>query len=237
MLFDLRSAGRRRVIKVIYIMLAVVMAGGLIFFGVGSNQQGGLFDAINPFSSGNGSSGNSQIETQIKELEEKVKANPDKAQDWAQLAALRVQAAQAVGNFDSDSGNVTFSDKSRERLEEAGQAWQRYLALKPKNRDAAIAAQMVLAYGPEGINSPIKAFEAQQIVTNARPTFASYGTLALFAYGADKMKAGDRAAKKAVELAPKNQKEQIKTQLDQIKAQAVLRKAQENEQIPPPAAN
>ena len=34
MLFDLRARGRRRAIKVIYLFLAVLMGGGLVFFGL-----------------------------------------------------------------------------------------------------------------------------------------------------------------------------------------------------------
>ena len=46
MLFDLRSRGRRRVIKVIYTMLALLLGGGLVLFGIGGDVQGGLFDAF-----------------------------------------------------------------------------------------------------------------------------------------------------------------------------------------------
>ena len=46
MLFDLRGRGRRNTIKVIYIMLAFLMGGGLVLFGIGGNTSGGLVDAI-----------------------------------------------------------------------------------------------------------------------------------------------------------------------------------------------
>ena len=41
MLFDLRSPRRRRVIKVVYVFLAVLIGGGLIFFGVGNGSNFG----------------------------------------------------------------------------------------------------------------------------------------------------------------------------------------------------
>jgi len=53
MLFDLRGRGRRRTIQAIYVTLAVLMGGGLVFFGIGGNTSGGLFDA---FKGGSGSS-------------------------------------------------------------------------------------------------------------------------------------------------------------------------------------
>ena len=47
MLFDLRSPHRRRVIKVVYVFLALLIGGGLIFFGVGTgNNSGGLLSNV-----------------------------------------------------------------------------------------------------------------------------------------------------------------------------------------------
>ena len=46
MLFDLRGRGRRNTIKVIYVSLAILMGGGLVFFGIGGDVSGGLVDAI-----------------------------------------------------------------------------------------------------------------------------------------------------------------------------------------------
>ena len=46
MLFDLRGRGRRRTVQVIYLSLALLMGGGLVLFGIGSDQSGGLVDAF-----------------------------------------------------------------------------------------------------------------------------------------------------------------------------------------------
>ena len=54
MLFDVRG-GRRRVIQVIYLSLAILMGGGLVLFGIGGNVSGGLFDAIGGSNGGGGS--------------------------------------------------------------------------------------------------------------------------------------------------------------------------------------
>ena len=45
MLFDLQVR-RRRVVQATYLGLAILMGGGLVFFGIGGDVQGGLFDAI-----------------------------------------------------------------------------------------------------------------------------------------------------------------------------------------------
>ena len=52
MLFDLRGRGRRNTIKVIYVFLAFLMGGGLVFFGIGGATSGGLFDVFNNSSGG-----------------------------------------------------------------------------------------------------------------------------------------------------------------------------------------
>ena len=54
MLFDLRGRGRRRAVKIIYLGLAILLGGGLVFFGVGGNVQGGLFDAFQAAGRGRG---------------------------------------------------------------------------------------------------------------------------------------------------------------------------------------
>ena len=45
-LFDLQSPGRRRVIKVVYAMLAILLAVGLVGFGIGSDATGGISDDL-----------------------------------------------------------------------------------------------------------------------------------------------------------------------------------------------
>ena len=46
MLFDLRARGRRRTVKIVYVFLALLMGGGLVFFGIGGATSGGLLDAF-----------------------------------------------------------------------------------------------------------------------------------------------------------------------------------------------
>ena len=60
MLFDLRSAGRRRTVKGVYLGLALLMFVGFVGFSVGSSGlSGGIVDAITGSGGGGGSSDNS----------------------------------------------------------------------------------------------------------------------------------------------------------------------------------
>ena len=98
MLFDLRGRGRRRTIQVIYLGLALLMGGGLIFFGIGGNTSGGLFDA---FSGSSGSQSASEVfQGRLDRLQRRTRTNPQDAQAWATLAGQRVQIATTGENND-----------------------------------------------------------------------------------------------------------------------------------------
>src|SRR6266480_2948522 len=92
MLFDLRGRGRRRTVQAIYLTLAVLMGGGLIFFGVGGNVGGGLFDALG-LRGGGGGGGGSSLEKIEKRDVKKVTVNPENVTAWADLARIRYQIA------------------------------------------------------------------------------------------------------------------------------------------------
>ena len=48
MLFDLRGRGRRRTVQAIYLGLAILLGGGLIFFGVGENARMSVCSVLAP---------------------------------------------------------------------------------------------------------------------------------------------------------------------------------------------
>src|SRR5918997_6479464 len=98
MLFDLRGAGRRRTVKVVYITLAFLMGGGLVLFGIGGDVSGGLVDAITE--RGSGDDGSDRFRDQEKAALARTKANPQDAPAWAAFARARFQLAGLGENFD-----------------------------------------------------------------------------------------------------------------------------------------
>src|SRR3954463_15041160 len=112
MLFDLRARGRRRMIKVIYMFLAVLMGGGLVFFGVGGSTSGGLLDAFK--NDAGTSSGTSAYVKQIKRAEKQVQVNPKNVAAWGTLAKLRFQDVTAGGGYDQNTG--AFNDSGKKVL-------------------------------------------------------------------------------------------------------------------------
>ena len=216
MLFDLRSSGRRRTIKVIYLTLAFLMGGGLIFFGIGGGTalNGGLFDAFNGNSGG--SSPDERFKKQEAALVAKVRANPSDSASYAQLARVRVQLASQGDNYDPNSNQYTNAGKAE--LRQASSAWQQHLSLAKEKPDSRVASLMVQAY--VALNDPTNATAAQEVVAEDRNSAGAYSSLALLAYQAGQARKGDLAAAKAVELTPKDQRKTVKAQLDAAKQQA-----------------
>src|SRR3954469_4271768 len=108
MLFDLRARGRRRTIQVIYVFLALLMGGGLIFFGIGGNTSGGLFDA---FKSGGGSSGKDVLEKNVTRAEKRVQLHRSDPNAWVALTRAQFQVASLGDNFDQNTGAFTAKGK------------------------------------------------------------------------------------------------------------------------------
>ena len=208
MLFDLKGR-RRRVVQATYLMLAVLMGGGLVFFGIGGDVSGGLFDAFSDRSS----SGNSIVEDRIDENEKKLETNPKNQAALKQLA----QDWYLLANEEADPNTRQFTDEGKERLTEADEAWQRYLDLDPKKPDAALASIMINAYGPSGLNQAADAADAAEIITAANPRDAqAFLQLAQYAALAGEQRNADLAGQKAIDLAPKNQRNRVRQIVKQI---------------------
>jgi len=235
MLFDLRGAGRRNTVRAIYLGLALLMGGGLVLFGVGGNVSGGLLNAVDQ----NGSSGNpNTFDKRVKKLEARVRTTPADAPAWAELARARYQESSIGGNYDQSTSS--FTDKGKAKLAQVEQAWDRYLALNPPKPNADVANLMVQAFGPAGLNKLDKAVAAMEIVVDTRKpeTAALYGQLAQLAYLAGQTRKADLSAQKAVQLAPKDQKQQLKQTLTSFKTQAASAAVQQAVSTPggaPPA--
>jgi len=215
MLFDLRGAGRRRTVKVVYITLAFLMGGGLVLFGIGGDVSGGLVDAITERGAG-GDDGSDRFRKQEEAALKRTKANPQDAPAWAALARARFQLAGLGENFDAEKGG--FTKQGQAKLQSAGDAWERYLALEPKKPDDRVASLMVQAFGALG--EPAKAAAAQEVITEARPTASTFTQLAVFAYQAGQTRKGDLAKDKALELTEPDMREALRGQLESAKQQA-----------------
>lgn len=215
MLFDLRGRGRRRTIQVIYLFLAVIMAVGLIGFGIGGATNGGWIDSL---FGGGGSSSNSNdvFQKRVDENVAKLKARPNDQAVLAALVSARYQLAQELA-ADSSKGQ-----ESNAQLDLAARTWKRYLALNPKQIDDSAARTAVNVF--QVLQKPEDAVTAQEYVIDASgdaATYQQYATLFTFAYAAGQSRKADLAYDKALDLAPsKDSRAAIKTQMDSVKQQA-----------------
>lgn len=222
MLFDLQGRGRRRVVKFIYLWLAILMGGGLVLFGIGTGTGGGgLLDIFD----NSGSDTSALVNRAETRADRAVRRNPRDPEAWAALARARFQTAGLGENYDGATN--TFTESGREELATAVTAWERYLALEPRPLDTTLARLMAQAYSEVGLDQPAQAAAALEILTEEDPSAAAYGQLAQYAYLANQTRKGDLAAAKAVELAPEAQKRLVRRQLQDVKRQILQRQVEE----------
>jgi hypothetical protein len=214
MLFDLRGRGRRRTIQVIYLFLAVIMAVGLIGFGIGGATNGGWIDSLFGGGGSSSSSSNDVFQKRVDEGAAKLKANPDDQATLAAMVTNRYNLAQELASENK-------GPESNAQLALADRTWQRYLKLNPKPVDDGAARTAVNIYAV--LSKPAQAVAAQEYVIDAsgdQATYQQYATLFEYAYAAGQTRKADLAYNKALDLAPsKDSRAQIKTTMDQFKAQ------------------
>ena len=222
MLFDLRGRGRRRTVQVIYLSLAILMGGGLVLFGIGGNTSGGLFDAINGSGGGGGDANVDKIAQQrIDTYVKRTQANPRDEASWLGMTKVRFQVANTGENYNQTQ--QAYTAKGLQQLRQADAAWTRYLALDPKKPDAQTANLMVQAYGLAGLKEYAKGVAALEIVIDNRAESSGlYAQLAVMAAGAKQTRKSELAENKAIALAPKAQRKQLKSDIDLAKSQVTV---------------
>ena len=210
MLFDLQGK-RRRVVQATYLTLAVLMGGGLVLFGVGSDVSGGVFDIFS--GDNNGGNGNSQIEKRIEQNNEKLKRDP---RNQAILKTLVRDNYQLAGS-ESSPDRSGFPPSAKPALAAAGRSWERYLELNPEKPDSSLATVALQIYDPTALNKPKEAERAARIIAEADPSPQAYLHLVQYAALAGDTRTADLAGNKVIELAPKSQRKEAEAAVKQAK--------------------
>ncbi len=215
MLFDVRARGRRRVVQVVYVGLALLFLVGFVGFGVGVGGGGGGNPLEAIFGSNEGSS-SSSYSKQIAAAEARTRKVPGEAAGWASLADARLH--QASGSEFYDEATQQFTSQGKEQLAKSATAWNHYLSLNPSKPDIKVAQDMLRAFGEEGLNQPAAAVQVMQLVIAAKPPSAAlYGYLAKYAYQAKNTRVGDLASQKSIALTPAKQRKKVEAELALIK--------------------
>lgn len=216
MLFDLQGK-RRRLIQATYLTLAVLMGGGLVLFGVGSDVQGGLADIFS--GGGSGGSASPAIEEQLEDAQERLEANPDDPEALADAARANYQLATAT-DAEAQAAGALFAADAEPRLEAAADAFERYLDVVEGKPDEGLAALLIQVYGEQGLNEPEMAVRAAEIVAAQSETAQAYLVLAQYAALAGNEQKARQAGDKAAALAPKAQRRQVEQQVEALIAAA-----------------
>jgi hypothetical protein len=220
MLFDLQGP-RKTFVKVIYLGLAILLGGGLVLFGIGSDVNGGLADIF-----GNSSSA-SQARDNVEKYAKQVEANPKNKEALQNLIAARYTLSADESNFNKEKG--TFSKEGTQQLNLTKSDWETYLKLVDDKPNLATANYAVSAF--LGLNDAKGATAAQSLLTKTQPNAANYLALMLYASYAGETLIASGAEVRAKELATKDEKEEVAAQIKEIKQQVKDRSAEMQQQI------
>lgn len=221
MLFDLQGP-RKTAVKVIYLGLAILMAGGLVLFGIGSNVNGGLADVF-----GGSNDSTKAAKDNIEKYSEQIAANPKNEKALQSLIAARYSLAGDPENFNQESGE--FSAEGKKQLELLKDDWNDYLKVTDNKPNLATANFAVSGF--LGLQDAKGATKAQQIITEKQPNAANYLALMLYASYAGDTLVASGAEVRAKQLATKDEKKEVATQIKEIKAEVGKRNEELQKQI------
>ncbi len=223
MLFDLSSSRRRRTaVRIIYGTLALLIAAGLVIFGIGTGSgNSGLAGSLqNSGSSGNGTQ-DAVIAKQVTTAEAGVKAHPASASAWNALIQARYEQAGSAANYNSSTG--TYTAKGKAALKQLLVAYTKYSSLIKGTPSEATTSQAAHAYTVTADYGG--AVTAWQSFLQAVPgALKGFECLAYNAYAAKDTALADQAANKAIALSPKLQQLTVKSDFKQVKASKTVAK-------------
>lgn len=223
MLFDTRGR-RKNVIRVVYVILAVLM-GGSLFLTVGP------FNLSEIVGTGGGGDAADALHEQEERFEERLAKEPDNEGLLLNLTRARIGAGQAQTDTDPQTGRPGVPPpEAQEDYDEAIESWNRYLKLagdEPSPSGAVLVAQTYFGLAEGGsvsfadVQENLEiALSAQRIAAKAQPNAGSLSNLAIYEYFNGNFEEGDKAAKRALAGIPKAQAKEAKKQLDEFRKNA-----------------
>lgn len=135
MLFDLRGR-RKRVIQVIYVILAFIMAASLVVIGL----PGG----VNPFGNSNSinqDAAEANLE-RAQNLDDKLDTQPNNQNVARELIRARINAGNSLVEVDQNTGAQTMTEEAQNQYQLAAQAWDDYVKQSKQQPDPAVAQLM-----------------------------------------------------------------------------------------------
>lgn len=153
MLFDLRGR-RKRVIQVIYVILAILMAASLVVIGM----PGGL----SPF--GGGGTVNTDVAEanleRAEEVQQKLQTKPNSENLRVELIRARFAAGQSLYESDPETGAASITDEAITQYELAAESWAKYLKQTGNKPDPEVAQLMATVLFNLSSGSTVAQFQA-----------------------------------------------------------------------------
>ena len=229
MLFDTRGR-RKNVIRVVYVLLAILMGGSLFLtvgpFNLSEIVGGGTSNATDVF------------HEQEERIEERLAKEPNDAGLLLTLTRTRISAAQAQTDVDPQTGLPgSPPPDAQDDYDEALESWNRYLTLSGDEVSpgaAQLVAQTYFGLAERGSltfndiqENLAAAVRAQRIAAKGLPNAGSLSSLAIYEYFNGNFEQGDKAAKRSIALAAsKPEAESAKKQLAEFRKRATSYVAQ-----------
>jgi hypothetical protein len=221
MVFDIRGR-RRHVVKFVYALLALLMAGSL-FLVTGAINISSIFG-----SASSSESAVTTLEKQAENVEAKLAKSPGDENLLAGLTRTRLSVSNAMitnGAGESQGG----VEEVKQQLALASEDWSKYVEATSEP-SAGLAIQVAPALfqlaeisssSAEAEENIKAATEAQEIVAKARPSLNSYSTLAFYTLFTQNYKAAEEALEKATGFAnTKFERESIENKYEEVEKNA-----------------
>lgn len=217
MLFDLQGK-RRRVVQATYLMLAVLMGGGLVLFGIGGDVSGGLFNAFSD--NAGGGNGNEVVEERVDRNEQRIQEKPRAEAPRKELVRDYYQLAVAQ----TPDSATSFPPDAEEDLRHAATHWDAYLEIEKGDPDPSLARVALQLFDSTALNQPSQALKAARVVAADGQDVSSYLLLTQYAAQAGDDRTRKLAAQKALELAPAGQRKAVRDQIAQVTGAALAQR-------------
>lgn len=234
MLFDLRGR-RKRVIQVIYVMLAIVMAASLLVIGL----PGG----INLFGSGGGNVVSQDLADlsidRAEKLEQRLATSPNNVNAQEELIRARITAGNNLIEVDDQGQQQAVTPEAAQQYDLAAQAWEDYLKTNSGNPDQGVAQLVANTLFSLAQGSTIAQFEtnvqgaaeAQALVAreaekaydkgDGPPPTAALVTLATYQFYSQDFAAANQSRQRALAgIESEGQRKQVTQQLDAVEKDA-----------------
>jgi tetratricopeptide (TPR) repeat protein len=233
MLFDL-GGRRKRFIQVIYVFLALLLGGSLVFFGIGGDAPGGLGDAIGISPNNPGSTGSEVLDADIEAANLALEQDPDDQEALLTLAKAHFLAGQTALTAGEEEAALSRYDASTRAFSRFLRASNDGKRIKDPEEAATTATLVLRAFGSIGLSQRglEDGVRTAELVVEERPSTSSYIDLAVYAYAAGETRKGDEAADRALQEVDESNRSTIEQQLEEAKRQGRLIQRQLDAQAP-----